>query len=72
MYDLLSSIEGRARDVPEDAAFAIGKCNAPWSPSSILLSVLNVKELSRDISSPDIVRSVGRILTQNHRYPMFP
>jgi hypothetical protein len=22
----LSSIEGRARDVPEDAAFAIGKC----------------------------------------------
>jgi hypothetical protein len=24
LYDLLSSIEGRARDVPEDAAFAIG------------------------------------------------
>jgi hypothetical protein len=42
MYDLLSSIEGRARDVPEDAAFAIGKYRAPLSPFSILmfLSVL--------------------------------
>ena len=24
LYDLLSSIEGRAREVPEDAAFALG------------------------------------------------